>query len=256
MPSKDHTKVVQREFTSQATIWAGAVPAHLRELVSGLNFRSGDSILDVAAGSCRVSRAIAPLVRQVTAVELTEAMLNKGREMAAIEGLTNITFKLGPAENLEFGDNSFDATITRYSFHHFVDPEPVIKEMVRVTKSNGRVIVIDILSPDQDDLAAKHNHYQRLRDPSHTCSPRLRELNAWFKKHNLKILERHSEDSINDLEGWLNLPSLADAVKDQIRQAVQEELSGGPPTGLQPFVEDSRVKFIEPVGWVVGQKVS
>lgn len=254
MQPKDHAKVVQREFTSQATVWAGAVPAHLRELVSGLKFSPNDSVLDVAAGSCRVSRAIAPLVRQVIALELTEAMLNQGRAMAHNEGLTNISFKLGPAESLEFAGNSFEATITRYSFHHFIDPERVLQEMVRVTKPGGRVIVIDILAPGDAELAAKHNLFQRLRDPSHTRSLRLYELSAWFEKHNLEILERHNEDGINDLEGWLNLPSLTKSVKEQIRQAVQDELSGGPPTGLRPFVDRDRIKFIEPMGWVVGQK--
>jgi len=109
------TNIVQQEFTSQASIWADPVPTHLQEWASTLNLKASDSVLDVAAGSCRVSRAIAPWVKHVTAVELTEAMLKQGQEVAQKEKLTNITFKLGAAEHLLFADDSFDVTIWRTS---------------------------------------------------------------------------------------------------------------------------------------------
>jgi tRNA/tmRNA/rRNA uracil-C5-methylase (TrmA/RlmC/RlmD family) len=101
MTSRAHANVVQQEFTSQASIWSGSVPTHLQELASTLNLSASDTVLDVAAGSCRVSRAIAPWVKHVTALELTEAMLNQGKEMAHKEGLNNITFMLGAAEQLK-----------------------------------------------------------------------------------------------------------------------------------------------------------
>lgn len=254
MTSELHTDIVQRVFKSQASIWAGPVPTHLQELVTNLNLNASDTVLDVAAGSCRVSRAIAPWVKHVTAVELTEAMLKQGQAMAAKEKLTNITFKLGAAEHLEFADNSFDMTITRYSFHHFVDPGRVLKEMVRVTKQAGRVIVIDILSPPDEALAKKYNQYERLRDPSHTRSPTLDQLKAWFEKNNLHIVECHTEEGVQELEGWLSLPSLAEQVKARIRTAVKLELAGGPVTGLQAFVEGGQVKFKVGVAQLVGQK--
>jgi ubiquinone/menaquinone biosynthesis C-methylase UbiE len=254
MTSRAHTNTVQQEFTSQASIWSGSVPTHLQALASTLNLNASDTVLDVAAGSGRVSRAIAPWVKQVTAVELTEAMLKQGKALAHKEGLNNITFILGAAEHLEFVADSFDVTISRYAFHHFIDPERVFKEMVRVTKQGGKVIVIDILSPPDDGLAETYNFYERLRDPSHTQSPLLNQLKGWYKKNNLQIVECHTEDGVQDLEGWMGLPSLAEPVKEQIRTAVQLELSGGPLTGLQPFLEDGQIKSKAGVVRLVGQK--
>jgi ubiquinone/menaquinone biosynthesis C-methylase UbiE len=215
---------------------------------------TSDSVLDVAAGSCRVSRAIAPWVKHVTAVELTEAMLNTGKDMAQKEMLTNITFMRGAAENLAFADDSFDVTITRYSFHHFVDPELVLKEMIRVVRPGGSVIVIDILSPTDEALAETYNFYERLRDPSHTHSPLLHRLKAWYEKNDLQVIKCHTEDSVQDLESWMSLPSLAEQVKERIRTAVQLELSGGPFTGLQAFLEDDQIKLKVRIAWLVGQK--
>jgi ubiquinone/menaquinone biosynthesis C-methylase UbiE len=256
MASRSHTNIVQQEFTAQASIWSGSVPTHLQELISTLDLKPGDIVLDVAAGSCRVSRAIAPWVKHVTAVELTEAMLDEGKKMARKEKLTNITFKLGAAENLEFAADSFDLTITRYSFHHFVEPELVLKEMVRVTKPGGRVIVIDILSPPTDELAETYNSYERLRDPSHTKSPMLNQLREWYAKNKLQIVECHTEEAAQELEGWLGLPSLAEQVKARIRKAIELELAGGPVTGLQPFVEAGQIKFKVGVARLVGEKRS
>ena len=256
MKSEPHARIVQRAFTTQASTWSGAVPAHLQTLVSTLNLEASDTVLDVAAGSCRVSRAIAPWVKHVTAVELTEAMLNQGQTMALTEGLTNITFNLGAAEHLAFNENCFDVTITRYSFHHFVDPERVLKEMVRVTKPGGQVIVIDILSPEDDKPAESYNRYERLRDPSHTQSPKLSQLKGWYIDHGLQIVACHTEDGIQNLEDWLGLPALKESIKTRIRRAVQEELAGGKATGLQPFLEGDEVKSIVAVARLIGRKLA
>ena len=252
--NQEHLSLVQTEFTSQATIWSGSVPPGLRDLVAGLELRQRDVVLDVAAGSCRVSRATAPLVHHVTAVELTAAMLNTGRKLARQEGLENIAFQLGAAEQLAFDDNSFDVAITRYSFHHFVDPERVLTEMARVTKPGGRVIIIDILSPDDVALAESYNYYERLRDPSHTHAPSMRELKRWYEKHGLIVLNSQAKIDSQDLEGWMDIPSLADSVKEEIRRAVQQELEGGPSTGLHPFLELETMKFQVGVGQITGKK--
>jgi hypothetical protein len=126
--------------------------------------------------------------------------------------------------------------------------------MVRVTRQGGKVIVIDILSPPDDGLTATYNFYERLRDPSHTQSPRLNHLKDWYEKNELQIVECHVEEGVQELESWLRLPSLAKQVKEQIRTAVQLELSGGPLTGLQSFLEDGRVKCKVGVVRLVGQK--
>ncbi|MEM7029629.1 MAG: methyltransferase domain-containing protein [Chloroflexota bacterium] len=249
-----HNYIVQKEFSTQAAQWAGPVPNNLHQLMASLNFQRDEQVLDVAAGSCRVSRAISPLVRQVSAVELTAAMLNTGREMAEQEGLSNICFRQGSAEYLPFRSAQFDTTITRYSFHHFVDPNVVLTEMVRVTKSGGRIIVIDVLAPDNANLALRHNRYQRLRDPSHTQSLSRKQLVACFQVQALKIIDDRFDDRTNDLEGWMNLPSFNEATKAHIRQAVHAELTDGAVTGLQPFLEEGVIKFKEPIGLLVGQK--
>lgn len=255
MNSQSHIDVVKNEFSTQARqVWAGGVPDHLREMVSRLHLSKNDVVIDVAAGSCRVSRAMAPFVKSVTAVDVTREMLEQGKKTALQERLTNINFQAGCAENLEFDDETFDVAITRYSFHHLIDMKLVLREMVRVVREGGRVIVIDILSPEDKDLADAYNYYQTMRDPSHVCSPSLDELKAWCEEFNLRIASCLPEENTQDLEDWMSLPSMKDNAREQIRAAVCEDLAGQRKTGLRPFVDTGKIKFREVVATVVGQK--
>ncbi|MEM7129969.1 MAG: methyltransferase domain-containing protein [Chloroflexota bacterium] len=251
-----HIQTVVNEFSTQAAIWSGSVPSSLVELVSSLEFKSDDTVIDVAAGSCRVSRAIAPLVSEVTAVEITQAMLEQGRKAAVQEGLSNIAFQVGTAESLPVESSQFDVAITRYSFHHFTDAQKVLTEMVRVTKPNGRVIVIDILSPHDENLAYQYNHYQRMRDPSHTHSPQLALLQEWYQDEGIQVTHCQTTSETQALDDWLQIPSLSDDTKGQIRNAVTAELEGGPATGLIPFWENGTIYFREQVITIIGQTKS
>ena len=113
-------------------------------------------------------------------------MLDFGRELAAKKGLANVTFKQGDVTTLPFPDGSFSVVVTRYTFHHFLDPLAVFKEMVRVCRRGGRIAVVDMYASEDDAKAAHWNRLERLRDPSHVrCLP-LSELKALFGKVGLE----------------------------------------------------------------------
>ena len=113
-------------------------------------------------------------------------MLDFGRELAAKKGLANVTFKQGDVTTLPFPDGSFSVVVTRYTFHHFLDPLAVFKEMVRVCRRGGRIAVVDMYASEDDAKAAQWNRLELLRDPSHVrCLP-LSELKALFGKVGLE----------------------------------------------------------------------
>jgi ubiquinone/menaquinone biosynthesis C-methylase UbiE len=56
----------------------------------------------------------------------------KAKERCAAAGHTNVLIKQRSATHLAFADGSFDAVVTRLSFHHFLEPEKVLLEMLRV----------------------------------------------------------------------------------------------------------------------------
>ena len=75
-------------------------------------------------------------------------MLQVGRQDAGKNHLDNMFFVKGYAEELPFGDNSFNIVLSRLAFHHFTDTDSVFREMVRVLKPGGRRIMIDLEAAD------------------------------------------------------------------------------------------------------------
>ena len=163
---------IREEFRKQAANWGKneTISPHLRWVVERLVLEPHFEVLDVAAGTGLLGRAISPHVKRVTAVDLTPEMLAEGRVEAERQGIANISFELGAAEELPYPDSSFDMVVTRFSLHHFKSPEVALREMARVCRVRGSLVVIDIVAPEDEDLAAEYNRTERLRDSSHTLA--------------------------------------------------------------------------------------
>ena len=142
--TKFHNELIIDQFTKQAIPFTqntahSAVQAANR--LYQLNcIIENDSVWDVACGSGLVSCELAKIVKHVT--DITPAMLEQANLLKRQKNLINIRYDIGDLSNLPYGDASFSLVVTRYSFHHFVDPYKVLSEMKRVCSANGRVAVI------------------------------------------------------------------------------------------------------------------
>ncbi len=190
---KNHDDEIRKQFTIQADRFSEkgltlSSSEYLRWVVSQLSLNPSFVVLDVAAGTGHLGRAIAPCVLRVVAVDLTPAMIAEGRREAEKAGLDNITFQQGRAENLPYPDNSFDMVVTRLSLHHFADPSTGVREMARVCRRGCQIGIIDMISPDDTALSASYNRLERLRDPSHMRCLTLEELSQVMAEVGLKIV--------------------------------------------------------------------
>jgi ubiquinone/menaquinone biosynthesis C-methylase UbiE len=172
---------VRRQFGPVAAAYAAsavhAAGADLTAMLAAADLRGDERVLDVAPGAGHTALAFAPHVAEVTAVDVTEEMLAQGRRLAADRTLTNITFVLGDAEHLPVPDASVDQVTCRYAAHHFPRPAAAAREWARVLAPGGRLLLVDVVSPD--DLAADTvlNAAEVLRDPSHV---RDHTVAQWF----------------------------------------------------------------------------
>jgi len=176
---QDHDAITIDQFTRQAEPFA-AMPAHsdadiVRLIRAAARVGPESTILDVACGPGLVALALAESAGHVTGLDLTPAMLDKARELQQRAGLSNLSWDLGRADALPYPDDSFDAVLTRFSFHHLTDPPRALAEMVRVCRPGGRVVVSDVFTTTAEQ-AAEYNRLERLRDPSHVRALLLHEL--------------------------------------------------------------------------------
>src|ERR671924_662354 len=164
-----HADRVERAFSRQAAAFEEQ-PIFTTDsdwLFERLELHAGDLVLDVAAGTGHVARALAPSVRCVVALDATAAVLAAGKAHADRAGLHNVVFQRGDAAALPFADATFDIVVSRFAVHHFEDPTPPLAEMRRCLRPGGRLAIADIIAADDPAVAALQNRLERLRDPSH-----------------------------------------------------------------------------------------
>jgi ubiquinone/menaquinone biosynthesis C-methylase UbiE len=179
-----HQDLILDQFTRQATVFSTA-PAitdddALRMIVEAARPGPADRLLDVACGPGLVVCAFAPQVQAATGIDVTPAMLERARKLAADNGLANVAWRQGDVYALPYEDASFTIVTTRFSCHHFLDPAAVLREMVRVCTPGGRVIIVDDYASEDPTKAAAFNRLEKLRDPSHSRCLTLTELKGLF----------------------------------------------------------------------------
>jgi SAM-dependent methyltransferase len=179
-----HDALIRDQFTRQAVVFNAAKPVAaedgLKMIVDAGDPGPDDTVLDVACGGGLVARTFAPRVRHATGIDVTPAMLEQARKASAEKGLANTTWDQGDVTALPYADGRFTIVATRFSFHHFLDPLVVLKEMVRVCAPGGRIVVADSCPSEDEAKAAAFNRLELLRDPSHTRALPLSELKSVF----------------------------------------------------------------------------
>jgi SAM-dependent methyltransferase len=110
---------------------------------------SGQRFLDVAAGPGGLSLPAARLGAKVLATDWSPAMIERFEARVRDEGLSNAVGRIMDAHDLKIADNSFDVTGSQFGVMLVPDQPLALREMVRVTKPGGRVLLIAYGSPDE-----------------------------------------------------------------------------------------------------------
>lgn len=193
----------------------------LSRVVAVAEPRPGDVALDVATGAGHTALALAPVVARVVALDITPEMLAETARNAARRGVHNLTVSLGAAEALPFGDASFDIVTVRTAPHHFGDVRRAVREMARVARPGGRVVVVDTTVPEDDTLDREINAIELLRDPSHVRNYRPSEWRAMLESAGL-IVKHESRDRYTehghraDFATWLSRVSTPLAAVEEL----------------------------------------
>lgn len=251
-------EVVRREFSKQAPRYgvgglALSNPEHLRWIVNNLPLEPHFVVLDVAAGTGHLGRAIAPHVKRVVAVDATTEMLAEGRRAAKGDGIDNIVFEQGLAEDLGYPNDAFDVVVSRFAIHHFVDPHIPLREMARVCRLGGKVAVIDLVSPEDETLAATYNQLERMRDSSHTHALSPMKLQQLMQDAGLNIVHTASKEVEVDVNRWLKLTDTPSLIRETIIEELTKDLKGLKATGMRPFLRNNELMVLQTWLIVVGE---
>jgi ubiquinone/menaquinone biosynthesis C-methylase UbiE len=171
--------------------------------------------LDSGTGTGALAFALAPHVREVVGVDVVPELLEQARKRA--EQLSNVSFVEGDATKLPFGYGEFDLAGTLRTLHHIARPELVVAELARVTRSRGRVLVIDQIAPVDPAAAAELNSFERARDPSHTRTLADVDLRGLFESNGLVLVRVRYEREPRDLDSYLDLAGCEGEARERAR---------------------------------------
>lgn len=244
---------------------ASAVP-YLGRLVDFAEPAPDDVCLDVAYGGAVVAGALGPHVSRVASVDA--APERPGRSSAGGR-VPTVLFRPGggrfqpgassgalsvraDATALPYRTGSFSLVVCRSSLGRMADPAGALREMLRVCRPGGRLVVADLVRTRYS--APEREKLERLRDPSRSATPsvaRLADLvaeaGADIRRLDVFTIERPAE------------PWLADApdprAAHRVREALLTEIEGGPRTGAKPRLIGGELWFTQSWAYIAAQPV-
>ena len=137
-----------------------------RRVVELANVHPGDTALDVCCGTGDLALAMGNAGAKTIGLDFTQEMLAvaEQRKEGAKAG-ERVTFIRGDAQTLPFPDNSFDAVTVGYGLRNLASWETGLREMVRVARPGGRVLVLEFGKPDNPLWRTFYFAYLRLCVP-------------------------------------------------------------------------------------------
>jgi phosphatidylethanolamine/phosphatidyl-N-methylethanolamine N-methyltransferase len=125
------------DFTFGPTLHPGRVHS-----IDRLGIQSGDRMLEVGVGS-GINACMYPRDVSVTGIDLSGKMLAKARERLARKGVRNVRLMEMDAASLTFEDDTFDIVYAPYLISVVPDPVAVVREMRRVCRPGGRIVILN-----------------------------------------------------------------------------------------------------------------
>jgi len=141
------TKDAQEYFSQVAGDWesirSGYFGDEIRQAaIRKAYLRPEMTVADIGAGTGYLTAGLAALVSQVFAIDASEAMLAVAQEK--LKDFTNITYRLAEGQSLPLPADSVDAVFANMYLHHIPEPLSAIREMVRILKPGGRLVITDM----------------------------------------------------------------------------------------------------------------
>ena len=157
--------------------------------------------VDVGTGTGALALALAPLVRDIVGVDTEPALLERARARAP----ENATFVEGDATALPFPDSAFDLAGTLRTLHHVHRPELAVAELARVTRPQGRILVVDQLAPLDPLEALALDRFERARAADHERLLSDQDMRSIFDANRLGLIRERRVTEVRQVGECLDL---------------------------------------------------
>lgn len=149
--SSTRRHLLQRTWDSRARTWDHGASPGLERVVQAVLEATGASpgakVVDLGCGTGSLALPLAHQGAEVTAVDISPAMVGQLREKAALAGLQGVTCVVSAVEDFDLPPESVDFVVSNYALHHLHDPdkELVVRRALGWLRPGGRLVVGDMM---------------------------------------------------------------------------------------------------------------
>jgi len=139
-----------------------------KQVVKEANPRGGEKALDVCCGTGDIALSLAQRGAEVVGLDFSERMLEIARERQSKGGadFAQVQFVSGDAQNIPFSDGTFDMVTIGYGLRNLTNWETGLREMQRVAKAGGRLVILEFGKPDNRVWRGIYEAYLKLFSPA------------------------------------------------------------------------------------------
>ena len=158
----------------------------------------GARALDVSTGTGFTAHALAEVGLAVLAADLAPSMLRH----AVSHAPRPISGVLADVHRLGLQGEMFDVVTCRHALHHYADPTAAVREMGRVLRPAGRLVIADTVAPDDSALAREMHEIEVARDASHVRNHTEAEYQALLRSAGLHVERSARCSAEQEFEAW------------------------------------------------------
>jgi ubiquinone/menaquinone biosynthesis C-methylase UbiE len=237
---------IQQQFRRQAEAYEKLVTAidagGLRRLVALMQPNGEERGRVVACGPPLLTMELAERCPEVVGLDGTDVFVAHAHAESRRRGLDRLRLVLGDVERMPLAADAFDLVSCRAAFHHFPDPEVVLREMIRVARPGARMLIADMSTSENATKASLHNEVERLCDPTHTRALAPSEFERLFASLGVTVVFQGRSEVEYDMEEWMSHGGPSPETAAEIRHRMRDSMDGDL-TGLGVRELDGKLRF-------------
>jgi SAM-dependent methyltransferase len=195
-----HRDLLRTEFERVAATFAKRTAGRFDDLdvvpFSGVD--EGDIVAEVGAGTGNFLSMFEERASRLIAVDLTEGMLREARRL-----FPHIVPVMADGAQVPLASGTVDLVSSAQTLHHVWEPLPLLKEMRRVIKPDGRVLVVDQVATERYEEVVMMNRLEVIRDPSHAACRPPSAMRTLIRAAGLEIVDEKVAESTQTMSGWM-----------------------------------------------------